>query len=121
MSETPVPKSSQLPVAIAIPNPIKTLATDILTSMLMKRQFEEYIPLQSGAFWWVKSHLITPETPAYKDLVKELESKGYKVVYKPYRECPLDFQHGVFPLKTYFMIKPSEYDKPTIVINNDPF
>lgn len=113
--------NSEIPQAEPTVNPIKALAVEIISNMIHKKQYEVRMPLQSGSLWWTKGYLISENDHAYKDLVHELGSKGYEVKYKPYRELPGDAQYGIRPICTYFKIKPSEFDKTTIIIDNDPF
>lgn len=112
---------SEIPPSTPIVNPIKQLASNIITNIFSNKQFETNVPLQSGWLFWKKNHLIYPGQPAYDDLVKELKDKGYEVKYKPYHEMPLDAMHGFYPKCTNIKVKPSEFEKTIIIIDNDPF
>jgi Holliday junction resolvase len=64
-----------------------------------------------------KNYTLTPYETAYRDLVNELEKKGYEVKYIPRSNFTCDY-YG-FGKSTYITIKPSETEKTKIIISND--
>lgn len=106
---------------MSVVNPIKELGSRIIDGIFTNKTFETRVPLEDGYLFWKRRFIIQPGQPAYNDLVRELSDKGFEVIYRPYKELPGDFMHGYYPECTYLKVRPSQYQKTQIIIDNDPF
>ena len=110
---------SEIPVSTPIENPIKKVAKETIVNIFKTKNFEEYVPLQTGFLFWKKNYFLNETTPGFEDLKKELLDKGYEVRYYPYNEMAGDCMYNYAPENTKIKVKPSENGKTVIIIDND--